>query len=90
MKYIYKYPLRMVNVQALELPVGAEILSVEEQHGHIMVWALVDPEQHKELHRIEIIGTGEDIMTDEKFTRKHLGTVQLAMGTLVFHVFKLL
>jgi hypothetical protein len=42
MKKIFKYKLEAVDEQILELPRGSKILSVEEQNGDIVLYALVD------------------------------------------------
>lgn len=46
-KKIYKYPLETADRQKLILPKGAQILTVQEQHGQPYVWALIDPLQEE-------------------------------------------
>lgn len=85
MKQVFKYPLRITDTQSLELPVGAEILSVQVQFSTVQLWALVDTSQPKEKREIEIYGTGHPMHDAE---RKFIGTVQLEEGRFVFHVFE--
>lgn len=83
---IFKYPVEIDDVIHLKLPRHAQPLSVQMQAGQPQLWALVDPDQPAELFLIHCYGTGHpanDLPTDSKF----LGTVQLAGGALVFHLF---
>lgn len=87
MKRIYKYPLEIMDVQEVDLPKGAQILSVQAQYGIPNIWALVDDKQTKtEKVIIRIIGTGYQI--PDANSLEYIGTVQLINGSVVFHVFK--
>lgn len=70
----------------VEIPKGAQILSVREQDVDICLWALVDPAAEKQRRRFVGFGTGDDV-PDRPMT--FLGTVHLG-GGMVFHVFELL
>jgi hypothetical protein len=83
---IYKYTLEIVDNQSIEVPTGAEFLTVQIQHGKLCVWAIVDPSRRTEFEHFFIVGTGHPIPSLE--TLQHLGTVQLAGGSLVWHVFR--
>lgn len=86
-KTIWKYPLRLVGEQAIQMPKGAEILCAQVQgEGAICVWALVDPKVEKEERMIVIYGTGHPV-TD--LHCKYIGTVQMDGGSLIWHVFEL-
>lgn len=85
MKRIYKYPLAIVGDQAIPLPLGAEILTIQMQGDQLCLWALVDPSKQAATAYIEVFGTGHEI-TDAP--RKYLGTVQQAGGALVWHIFE--
>lgn len=82
MKQVWKYILYPRVV--LEMPKGAEILSVGEQDRDICLWALVDIEAPKELVGFSAFGTGQDIHYDDI---TFIDTVQLLNG-LVFHIFR--
>jgi hypothetical protein len=89
---IHKYELQVVSVQELELPLGAEILTVEAlskdthpascYNGKIFLWAKVDTDQPMIKHSIDIVGTSGACPRGAK----HLGTV--FMSPLVWHVFR--
>jgi hypothetical protein len=84
---IWKYHLRVDYEQEVELKRGAIILSVGVQNEVICLWVLTsnDPTVPIEPHTIYIVGTGHD--ADPMFHYKFLGTVQLFLGRLIFHVF---
>lgn len=85
MKMVYKYKLDTTDVQTVQMPKGAEILTVQVQSGYWpCLWALVDPTQEMENMKIRIAGTGHYIEED---IVKYIGTFQLQGGALVFHAF---
>lgn len=84
MKTIWKFTLQPEC--ELEMPKGAELLSVREQGEDICLWALVDPTADKEVRRFRGFGTGHDV-PDQPM--KFIGTAHLHGGSLVFHVFEL-
>lgn len=89
MKTIWKYNLKTTDRQGINMPLGAEILSVGVQTEKVYLWALIDSEQKKEsLHEIEIFGTGNPIYSNKKCKRKFIGTYQLMDGNFVGHVFE--
>lgn len=76
------------------LPLSAQILHVDVQRGgpydreNICVWASVlKGEERYRNAGFAIVPTGGTI--PEAMSPKHLGTVLMESGTLVFHVFKL-
>lgn len=87
-KQIWKFQLSPSIKQTIEMPIGAEILSVQGQADQGCIWALVDPDAEKEERIFEVYGTGHDINYDMGVDRKHIGTFQVMGGTLIFHVFE--
>lgn len=85
-KFVYKYPLAL-RARSIDLPKGSEILSVANQGERIVLYALVDPEQPIEPRSIEIILTGEEIVTPQ-FLGRFVGTVLLDAGAFVVHVYE--
>ena len=83
-KRIWKYTLNPLNT--IELPVDAEILSVDEQNGEICMWVALTPEMDAYPRRFIIYATGDTI---EFPVYKHIGTVKLNDGSLIFHVFEI-
>jgi hypothetical protein len=90
---IWKFSLQIADRQTVTMPVGAEILSVQDQAGGLQLWAVVVPEEERREKRvIEIVGMGNpmaDVLA-EGLSRVHLATVQVRGGALVWHVFELL
>jgi hypothetical protein len=78
---IYKYPLKLVDEQTVEMPNSATLLHVAEQNGQLCLWAMVDPRREVVGVPIVIVGTGNPMGN----VGKYLGTVQ--MGRFVWHVF---
>ena len=85
MKTIWKYHIKTTDVQFLDIPGGAQILSVQVQAGQPCIWALVNPDADRRKRHIRICGTGHRV--DERYIGTFVGTYQLNGGSLVFHVF---
>jgi hypothetical protein len=85
LKTIYKYPLATTDFQVIDLPEGAQILSVNIQYEKICLWAIIDTEKPVAGRRIRIIGTGNDAGDVEM--GQHIGSVLAYGGTFVWHVF---
>ncbi|MBL4904338.1 MAG: hypothetical protein JKY62_17070 [Desulfocapsa sp.] len=85
MKIIYKYKLGQ-HPAVIEMPVGAKVLHVDAQHGHLMLWAEVDEDPHAptEERTFLIIGTGFSF--PEELKKEFIGTV--LQGYLVWHIFE--
>lgn len=86
---IWKFPLVIDGEQVVEMPIGAEILTVQMQHGFPFMWALVDPEAGRESRTIRIIGTGHHFGPPvESLALRYISTIQTDSGLLVWHVFE--
>lgn len=85
-KRIFKYQLAETDTQTLDLPKGAQILSVHAQRNEVCVWAEVDEfYQETEQYAFQIYGTGHKVNHDDSYS--FLGTVLLMDERLVLHVF---
>ena len=88
-KTIWKYEFKTNSLVNIEMPIGAEILTVQSQQDKTCFWALVDPKAKLKQRCFEIIGTGHTIWEQQgQAERKYIGTYQLHGGDLVFHVFE--
>lgn len=92
MKTIWKFKVEPSEDFMLDMPKGAEILSVQTQFGEAQMWAVVDPEAPKEKRRFCVHGTGHKMCDD---IVRFIGTFQpsgpmmnFARGTLIFHLFE--
>ena len=72
---------------SIELPKGAEILTVAEQNDAIFMWVKLDPTAPKEWRNFAAYGTGHRVSDSPT---KYIGTAFLHSRTLVLHVFELL
>lgn len=82
---IYKYGLKIIDEQALELPVGARILTLKTQNDLPFIWATVDPDAKLEKRNFYTYGTGHALPNDMSMMM-YLGTY--IVPNLVFHVFE--
>jgi hypothetical protein len=83
---IWKYDLQITDMQQVEMPKGAELLSVANQDGALRLWAKVDADKERESRYIEVIGTGNPIPQDMGVDRRFIGTAMLS--PFVWHVFE--
>lgn len=83
MRTIWKYPLCRRSIE-LEMPTGAELLTVQMLDGDPVLWALVDPENPTEKRMFRAFEIGEGMPNDPG---KYIGTFQSALSILVWHVF---
>ncbi len=82
---VYKYPLPLETEACIEMPSGAQVLSVQAQRGRPMVWALVDVEAPPATHWFHVCGTGIPVAFSASNPR-FLGTFQLEDGFVMVHV----
>lgn len=81
---IFKYRLDVKDRQYVMMPRGARILSVQDQHGLLEAWALVDPDAPECKRDIRIHGTGRPIGATVNL-RGYVASVQ--QRPFVWHVF---
>ena len=81
---IHKYRLKLEDYPLVEMPIGAEVLHVGMQYGHLHVWARVDPTLEKKTRHFAVRGTGH---ANCPAANKHIGTV--VDGSFIWHVFDL-
>lgn len=84
MQTIFKFPVLLQDRFQLEIPEGAEFLSLQTQSGSPQMWFKVDELAAKQRRRFSVVGTGHYVAPSANF----LGTFQLDGGALVFHVFE--
>ena len=90
MKKIFKYELYPLKMKMhLELPKGADILTVQMQRDKAVIWAIVDPENANEDYHFICFGTGQENLEDtiNTYYMKYIGTFQQDNGYLVLHLF---
>jgi hypothetical protein len=83
MKSIWKFPVEVTDEQSVEMPIGAQALSVQVQGGQVCLWALVDIKAETEERLVQIFGTGHPVANEGTFVE----TFQMQGGALVFHAF---
>lgn len=89
---VYKYNLKGIGVTTLDLPKGAEVLTVNAQRSFLCLWASVDPDAETEQREFLVIGTGHKLNFDLK-KENYIGTIHQMEGsffmTMVWHVFEI-
>jgi len=90
MMTIWKYNLGIQDYLEIDMPIGADILDMQMQHGIPTLWALVDPEAKEIKRKFIIRGTGHDIDGELYENMYFIGTFQMDDGNLIFHVFEVL
>ncbi len=86
MKRVFKYPLQVADKQEIQLPASSKILSVEEQGGQLVLYALVnDTVKMMNTFVVIIHGTGHD--ADDTDGCDYVNTVKMYDGRIMFHVF---
>ena len=90
MKTIYKYELGLTQEQeGIDMPVGAKIIKISNQHYGVCIWAIVDTEMKMEKRTFAVYGTGHEIkMALSKLN--HLGTINWNDGNYIWHIFEIL
>lgn len=63
---IWKYLLDVDDTNDIEMPIGAELLKVDMQHGSVCIWVKVDDSLEKEKRTFKIYGTGHLIDVNRK------------------------
>lgn len=82
---IYKAVLTATEVQDIEVPEDAELLTAAAQNEQLCIWFKCDPTKPPSKRRIAVCGTGHP--APEEGVR-YIGTGFLMGGQLVLHVFE--
>lgn len=89
MRTIYRYKLGLDDFSSINLPVGAEVLSISNErvntHIEIEMWAAVDTNRPLVTRQFAVVGTGHAM---PEGSAKFIGTVMVDNGEYVFHVFE--
>lgn len=86
MTTIWEYPLSLTDLQPVEMPRGAIVLSVDAQKGQVCLWAMVNVESPRVLRQVRIFGTGHPIDPEKLQSMDFVGTAVDATCGLVWHI----
>ena len=86
MKTVWKYPIPFAGLFTLEMPAGAEVLSVQIQRGDPVLWSLVETDARKSNRAFRIVAAGQELLNADELEFR--GTFQVHGGALVFHLFE--
>jgi len=87
MKTIWKFELTPNRLQAVPIPFGGQILTVQTKEDNApLLWVLVDPDMPTQDRYFGIYTTNTAIPDDPGH---YIGTFQILEGCLEFHVFEM-
>lgn len=81
-KQVWKFPI--LRDRQIEMPEGADIITLMVQDGTACIWAIVDTEAPKVKRTFLVVGTGHDI--PENCLGWYWGSWQ--SGPFVWHLFE--
>jgi outer membrane lipoprotein SlyB len=84
---IWKWTLDVTDLQTVDMPNGAQVLSVQLQYDRPQLWAMVDETASVEPRTFATYSTGHLIPAFVNYG-KFVGTYQMHGGSAVFHVFE--
>ena len=88
MKTIWKYDIEPKDGPlTVDMPIGAQFLSVQTQHNKPRLWVLVDGRAQMETRTFYVFGTGHTFNPQKTGPLRFIGTCQQYDGDLVWHVF---
>lgn len=91
MKTVWKYKIDMTQLQTLQIPGEAKILSLQKQGNRseddMFLWCLVDTDKPMETRTFLLVETGDTL--DEFPKAEYVATMQFIRGAYVYHLFEL-
>lgn len=85
-KVIYKYQMPVLERFEMKLPVGAEIIRMQDEGGMFWLWAVVDTNSELEIRKFHAYKTGAEI--NPNLNLKYIGFcavfVQMELGLYIF------
>jgi hypothetical protein len=82
---VWKYSLSGIDhTLTLQVPSGASVVHVDNQHETACLWFEVSPDAPKDARHFQLICTGETI----PYMAVYRGSCLLRAGTLVLHVYE--
>ena len=86
MRTIHKYPVSVTDEFVINMPRGAEILSIDLQNDMPYMWVLVDTNNNSKIRKFRVFGTGQ---LDIPYGVKYIGTFIILCGNFVGHLFEI-
>jgi predicted metal-binding membrane protein len=81
---VWKFQLRIEDLQSVAMPDGAEIIGVADQNDILCMWAIVDPDAAPVVRTFAIVGTGQPIPPHAVYVH----SARMRDSLLVWHVFE--
>lgn len=89
-RVVFKWTFEITDErQLLDLPLAAEVLTVQMQHGQPRLWTLVDPMVLTREERVfRLLPTGYVVDLPKNKRLRYISTVQQNDGALIWHFFE--
>jgi hypothetical protein len=84
LRQVFKYYLPIHGLTGMPVPMGAQVVHVDEQDGKVTIWMEVDPDAPRRERVFFSYFTGEDINPWDVYC----GTAKLDDGKLLVHVYE--
>ena len=86
MRTVWKYSLHP-GLNEISVPPHSYAMAVQDQRGSPQIWMLVAMDNPNRVMRMfRVVGTGEPI--PDSCVGRYVGTFQMDVGEMVFHVFE--
>lgn len=83
---VWKFPFHPAHPILIQMPKGAQVLSVQCQSDRPFLWAFVDPHAEREVRGFYAYEAGQTIESND--LGQFVGTFQMPGGHLVFHMWE--
>ena len=83
MKRVFKYQLPILEEVELRLPIGAEVIRIDDLGGMIWLWAIIDDELKDETRKFYLYKTGGE-MKDIPLKYLGCGAVFIQMELMLY------
>lgn len=86
MKTVWKFKLELTDIQRIQIPACAQILTCQMQGDDMVLYAFLNPVMKPESRTIIIFGTGHEREESDLHPYRYLATLQ--QNGFVWHVFE--
>lgn len=87
MKKIFKYELKALPRQTIEMPVNTEIIHVNSLFNYPCIFAMAKPTNEMAKRTFEVYGTDQEIKDND--SRKYLESCQMWNNEFILHIFEI-
>ena len=78
---------KFAAASTVDMPRDAQILTLQEQGGLAMIWAIVDTDKPRETRTFRVVGTGEPL---PRYATRHTYVGTWQQDSFVWHLFEVI